>query len=185
MKFTLSKDNIKKAEEKFSTNEHFKHIALPRLMAVYAVKKTLCNIPELKWSFEYNFTNINTNRIILEYQHPKSADLNLFYEIPLTQKFEMRAFLGISSAHFLDIYNFLIKENIIKENQFTLKAEYHTIPHFILNKTQRYNTGILNSIELSSSLEKYVDKNIQQEIKTGIELFLPIFKTITEHFSYH
>ncbi len=185
MKFTLNKNNIKTATNKFSTNEHFKHIALPRLMVIYAIKKTLCNIPELKWFFEYDFTNINTNRVVLEYQHPMSADLKLFYEIPLTQKFELRAFLGISSAHFLDIYNFLLNKKIIKENQFILKAEYHTIPHFILNKTQQYNIDILRSIELSSDLEKYIDNHIQQDIKAGIELFQPIFKTTIEHFSYH
>ncbi len=182
MKLSLNVDNIKKATEKFSNNDHFHHIVLPRLLSLCAVKKALRNIPDVKWTFEYNFTNINNNRVIIEYQPSESSELNLFYEIPLNQKFEFRAFLGISSAHFLDIYNFLINNNIIKENQFTLKAEYHTIPHFILNQHQRYNVGLLSAISTNWDMENNIDNNIKEEIKKGIEQFQPIFEIVTSHF---
>ncbi len=182
MKLPLNIDNIKKATEQFSNNNHFRHIALPRLLSLCAIKKALRNIPDIKWLFEYNFTNINSNRVIIEYQPAKSSELNLFYEIPLSQKFEFRAFLGISSAHFLDIYNYLINNNIIKENQFTLRAEYHTIPHFVLNQCQRYNVGLLSAISTNWDMENNIDFKIKEEIEKGIEQFQPIFKTIIAHF---
>lgn len=182
MRSQLNKTNIEEVTKKFTTNDHFKHIALPRLLAIYAIKKTLRNVTDIKWFFEYNFTNTNNNRVILEFQHNKQDDLTLFYEIPLTQKFELRVYLGISSAHFLDIYNFLINKNIITENQFTLKAQYHTIPHFILNTKFKYNIGILQQITINSDLSENIDTTIQEDIKNGLEQFNPIFKYIANTF---
>ncbi len=185
MKYILNRCNIDKAIETFSENEHFKHIALSRLLVVYAIKKQLKNITDIKWYFEYNFANVNDNRILLSYQPAEQTGLELFFEIPLNQKFELRAFLGISSAHFLDIYNFLIENEIIQENQFVLKAAYHTIPHFILNTTKQYNVEVLRDIEhlynTNSCLK--LDENIQKDITEGYSIFLPIFKTILRNFT--
>ncbi len=182
MKLSLNKENIQKVIAEQQGNEHFQHIALPRLLALYAIKKSLRDIPSIKWYLEYNFVNHHSNRLILEYEESQKYELNLFYEIPLAQKFEFRAFLGTSSAHFIDIYNFLIKKNVIQENQFPLKAEYRTIPHFILNKKQHYDLKILHNIDIASDLDKNIDDDIQQEIKQGIEQFQPIFNFILQHF---
>lgn len=184
MKAELNYQNIIKAEELFASNTNFTVTVLPRIKLLYAVKKEFKSQHELKWSFEFDHVNINQNRIIIEYLPSVNSELNLYYEIPLMQKFEFRSFLGNSSVHFIDIYNFLLENNFIQEKQFTIHAEYRKVPHFILNlKVKRYQLPILKHYS-SSNQESIpaIDEPILEEIKRNLDLFNPIFKLIIDNF---
>jgi len=184
MKAELNKLNIEKAQVNFSENPNFNYTVLPRLRVLHVIKKELKHFHELKWQFEFDHVNINQNRIIIEYLPAVGTDLSLFYEIPLIQKFELRSFLGNSSVHFIDIYNFLLEKDYIKEKQFTIHAEYRKIPHFILNsKTNRYHRPVLNNYSKpEDSLTEHIDEAILEEIKGNFDIFNPIFKLIVDNF---
>ncbi|MDQ2180051.1 hypothetical protein [Marinifilum sp. D714] len=184
MLLNLEKVNIKKAFELFAHNQNFTYTAYPRLITLYAIKKEFKHIPELEWNFEFDHVNVNKNRVIIEYRQNKSDNFSFYYEIPLSINFELRVFLAKSSIHFLDLYNFLMINGLIKENQFRLKAEYHTIPHFVINqKVKRYNTGILNKIKDNNDFDGLpVDDNIKNEIDLGFQFFNPIFNQILSQF---
>lgn len=184
MLLNLEKVNIEKAFELFAHNQNFTYTAYPRLKTLYAIKKEFKQIPELDWKFEFDHVNINKNRVIIEYRQDISEDFSFYYEIPLSIHFELRVFLAKSSIHFLDLYNFLLSNGLINENQFRLKAEYHTIPHFVINqKTKRYNTGVLNKIQHNSDFDGIpLDDNIKNEIDLGIQFFNPIFNQILNQF---
>ncbi|MCT4604023.1 MAG: hypothetical protein N4A59_14130 [Marinifilum sp.] len=184
MLFKLEKASIEKAIELFAHNQNFTYTAQPRLKALYAIKKEFKHISELDWHFEFDNVNVNQNRLIVEYQQNKSEDFKFFYEIPLSINFELRVFFAKSSVHFLDIYNFLLSNKLINENQFRLKAEYHTIPHLIINQnTKRYNTGILNKIKNNNDFDGLpIDDNIKSEFDLGFQIFNPIFNQVLSQF---
>jgi len=185
MKFTFTKINLEKANQLFSSSQSFNFTALPRLKMFYALKKEMKEISGVEWFFEFDHVNVANNRIIIEYTQNKSNDFTFYYEVPLTSKFELRVFLANSSVHFLDIYNFLIKENIIQENQFPLKAEYHTIPHFIINENlKKYNAGILNKYLNRKDFDgELIDSSVKKKIEGGIQIFNPIFNQILNQFN--
>lgn len=184
MLFKLEKESIIKSSELFEHNQNFKYTVLSRLKALYAIKKEFKHIPELDWHFEYDHVNVNQNRVLIEYQQNRSDDFSFYYEIPLSVHFELRVYFAKSSIHFIDIYNFLLSNDIIGENQFRLKAEYHTIPHFIINqKVKRYNTGILNKIQTKNDFDGLpVDDNIKNEFDHGFQIFNPIFNQVLSQF---
>jgi len=185
MKAELNKQNIEKAISEFSNNANFNYTVLPRLKVLHAIKKELKSFHELKWMFEFDYVNINQNRVFIEYLPAQETDLTLFYEIPLSQKFELRAFLGNSSVHFIDIYNFLLQKEHIKEKQFTIHAEYRKIPHFILNlKTNRYHKPVLTHHSKSEdSFTDEIDEAIREELKGCFDTFNSIFKIIVDNFT--
>jgi hypothetical protein len=184
MKAELNQQNIDKAEELFLSNPNFKLTVLPRLKLLYAIKKELKSYNDLKWSFEFDHVNVNQNRVYIDYLPSANTELSLYYEIPLTQKFAIRSFLGSSSVHFLDVYNFLIENSYIKEKQFAIHAEYRKVPHFILNlKVKKYQVPVLNHYsdpELNLSLP--IDELVLEEFITSFNLFNPIFKLIIDNF---
>ena len=184
MKAELNQQNIAQAEESFASNTNFTITVLPRIKLLYAIKKELKAYHDLKWSFEFDYVNINQNRVLIEYLPSVNKELALFYEIPLVQKFEFRSFLGNSSVHFIDIYNFLLDNDYIKENQFTIHAEYRKIPHFILNlKVRRYQRPILNHYSsLKQDSINPIDDIVLDELKRNFDLFNPIFKLIIDNF---
>ena len=184
MKTELNQQNISQAEELFASNVNFTVTVLPRIKLLYAIKKELKAYSNLKWSFEFDYVNINQNRVIIEYLPSANKELALFYEIPLVQKFELRSFLGNSSVHFIDIYNFLIKSDYIKENQFTIRAEYRKIPHFILNlNIKRYQRPVLNHYSsIKQDSINSIDDLVLEELKRNFDLFNPIFKFIIDNF---
>ncbi|NOU60876.1 hypothetical protein [Marinifilum caeruleilacunae] len=184
MLFKLEKASIEKASEVFAHNQNFTFTVLPRLKAIYAIKKEFKHLHELEWQFEYDHVNVNQNRLLIEYKQNKSNDFSFFYEVPLSSNFEFRVYFAKSSIHFLDIYNFLLSNEIISENQFRLKAEYHTIPHFIINqKVKRYNTGILNKIQTMDDFDGLpIDDNIKNEFDHGFQIFNPIFNQVLSQF---
>ncbi|MCZ4693905.1 hypothetical protein DWB61_03655 [Ancylomarina euxinus] len=184
MKAELNTENIAQAEASFASNINFTLTVLPRIKLIYAIKKELKAYHDLKWSFEFDHVNINQNRIIVEYLPLVKRELALFYEIPLVQKFELRSFLGHSSVHFIDIYNFLLDNDCIKENQFTIHAEYRKIPHFILNlNVKRYQLPVLNHYSsIKQDLINPIDDLVLEELKRNFDLFNPIFKFIIDNF---
>jgi len=184
MKSELNQQNISQAEELFASNMNFTLTVLPRIKLLYAIKKELKAYHDFKWSFEFNHVNINQNRIIIEYLPSTNKELALFYEIPLVQKFELRSFLANSSVHFIDIYNFLIENDYIKENQFTIRAEYRKIPHFILNlDVRRYQRPVLNHYSsVKQDSINPIDHPVLEELKRNFDLFNPIFKHIVDSF---
>jgi len=184
MKAELNLQNINKAEELFTSNTNFTYTVLPRLKLLHEIKKELKDYHDLKWSFEFDHVNVNQNRVLISYLPSAYSDLDLFYEIPLVQKFEFRSFLGNSSVHFIDIYNFLLENNYIREDEFVIHAEYRKIPHFILNlEVKRYHQAILNHYSgTNKNLNGQVDTPILEEIKRILELFNPIFKLIVDRF---
>ena len=109
MKAELNQQNIDKAEELFSSDVNFALTVLPRLKLLYVIKKELKLYNDLCWFFEFDYVNVNQNRVLIEYLPSVNTELALYYEIPLVQKFELRSFLGNSSVHFIDVYNFLIE----------------------------------------------------------------------------
>ncbi|RZT96674.1 hypothetical protein EV201_1317 [Ancylomarina subtilis] len=184
MKAELNLQNISKAEELFASNTNFTCTVLPRLRLLHEIKKELKDYHDLAWSFEFDHVNVNQNRIIINYLPSTHSELDLFYEIPLMQKFEFRSFLGNSSVHFIDIYNFLLENKYIREKEFVIHAEYRKIPHFILNlEVKRYHQAILNHYsETMQVVNGQIDIPILEEIKRNLELFNPIFKLIVERF---
>lgn len=184
MRYSFTRDNIDKAAEEFSSNQNFKLNLLPRLKLLYTVKKQFIHLSNLDWFFEYDHVNISGNRVIIEFKNDVSPDFSFYFEVPLSLNFELRVFLSKSSVHFIDIYNFLLDREAIWENQFPLKAEYHTIPHLIINKaTKRYNLGIVNKHLNSEELnESFIDEKILEDFQSGFNLFNPIFDKILEEF---
>ncbi|MFA8436414.1 MAG: hypothetical protein ACEPOZ_18030 [Marinifilaceae bacterium] len=176
MKGSLTKENLEKAEIVFHDYEHFTHIISPRLKALYRIKKELKNYQELKWRFNYNHANQNNNVVEIEFTPCQGTDFNFFFQIPLRQSFEFRLFLGTSSIHFIELYNHLINNKIISKDEFPIKAEYRTIPHFILNKdVKRYQLNILKDISRSNDIPDCIDDSILKVIKEGLDRFIPIF----------
>lgn len=184
MKAELNLQNINKAEELYTSNMNFTYTVLPRLRLLHEIKKELKDYHDLEWAFEFDHVNVNQNRIIINYLPSKHSDLDLFYEIPLVQKFEFRSFLGNSSVHFIDIYNFLLENNYIRENEFAIHAEYRKIPHFILNlDVKRYQQATLNHYSrIMKEANGQLDDKILEEIKKNFEMFNPIFKLIVDRF---
>lgn len=184
MRAELNQQNIEKAEELFSSNMNFSLTVLPRIKLLHAIKKELKTFSDLRWSFEFDYVNISQNRIIIDYLPSVNTELSLYYEIPLIQKFELRSFLGNSSVHFIDVYNFLIEKSFIKEKQFTIRAEYRKVPHFILNlKVKRYQLPVLNQYsDLKPNLNTLIDELILEELSNSLNLFNPIFKLIIHNF---
>ena len=184
MKAELNFQNINKAEELFVSNMNFTCTVLPRLRLLCAIKKELKCYHDLKWSFEFDYVNVNQNRVLIEYLPSVSSELNLFYEIPLVQKFELRSYLGNSSVHFIDIYNFLLEKKRIKEKQFVIHAEYRKIPHFVLNlNVKRYQRPVLNHyLNSKDDSNSLIDEIILEEINRNFDLFNSIFKFIIASF---
>lgn len=184
MIFEFNQQSLNKISNEFSNNQNFMHIIFPRLKSLLAIKKDLKEISSINWFIEFNHTNINKNRLFINYTHNKGDDLSFYYEIPLTQRFELRAYIANSSVHFIDLYNFLLEKNILTKDQYQLKAEYHTIPHFILNrKVKRFDTGILN---FNNSAKNYddlkVDVSLKDEIESNIKKFNSIYEQILNQF---
>lgn len=184
MKAELNQQNIDKAEELFSSNQNFKLTVLPRIKLLHAIKKELKSYHDLRWFFEFDYVNINQNRVIIDYLPSANTELSLYYEIPLVRKFELRSFLGNSSVHFLDVYNFLIENSFIKEKQFAIHAEYRKVPHFILNlNVKRYQRPVLNQYSGTiPNLNMPIDELILDELSHKFDLFNPIFKLIIDKF---
>ncbi|RUT78260.1 hypothetical protein [Ancylomarina longa] len=184
MKFTFTQKDIEKSINEYSDNENFDITILPRIMALYAIKKELKEIQNLRWYYEYDHVNIHQNQVVMEYENNQSNNFTFHYQIPLKQNFELNVFLANSSIHFLDIYNFLIQKNIIQKDQFPLKAEYHTIPHFTISMlTKRYNLRILKKITEEKDLNHtFTDDAILNELKNGFNIFNPIFEQILNQF---
>jgi len=184
MKAELNQQNIDKAEELFSSNPNFKLTVLPRIRLLHTIKKELKSYSDLKWFFEFDYVNVNQNRVIINYLPSANTELALYYEIPLMQKFELRSFLGNSSVHFIDVYNFLIENSFIKEKQFTIRAEYRKIPHFILNlKIKRYQFSILKQYsDTLPNLNGPIDELILEEVGNNFDSFNQIFKLIIDNF---
>ena len=185
MKIELTTENIKKAILEFSNNSNFTLSILPRLKVLYYIKEELDYMSEMSWYFEYNYVNINNNRIIIEHLPSANTIFNFYYEIPLTSRFELRAFLGNSSLHFIDINNYILKQNLIQENDYKMIAEYRKVPYFIVNEsTNRYNNPIIRKFAVSSSLfNKTLDTNLLSEIKNGIIRFNKIFNFTLNNFN--
>jgi len=184
MKFTFTQKDIDKSIRIFSGNENFDFIILPRIKIIYTLKKELKEIQNLRWYYEYDHVNIHNNQIVIEYEHDKPNDFNFYYQIPLKQNFELNVFLAKSSIHFLDIYNFIIRNKIVEKDQFTLKAEYHTIPHFTISgHTKKYSRKILSKTTRIPSIEQIsIDDALLLELKDGFKKFNPIFKQILNQF---
>lgn len=184
MKHPFNKNNLEKAIKEYQNNQNFAHIALPRLKILLAIKKELKEISHLDWEFEYNHTNVNQNSVRIYFKNEISNNFNFFYEIPLSMNFEFRVFLSNSTVHFLDIYNFLIEKKIIEKDQYRLKAEYHTIPHFIINsETKRYDHSIINKYSLSEEVDdQIIDLKVKSDIEIGFDKFNLIFGEIIKQF---
>jgi hypothetical protein len=184
MKTLFNQVNLEKFRQEYSDNENFMHIALPRLKILYAIKKELKSLSELDWYVEFNHSDVNLNRVILKYRQSENKDFNFYYEIPLNLKFELRIFLSNSSIHFIDLYSFLLEKKIIEKDQFTIKAAYHTIPHFLINSgTKRYDMGIINKYSKQcNGDEKFIDEKVKKEIQTATQIFNPIFDRIITDF---
>lgn len=184
MKFTFDKSNLEKASQMYADNQNFSYTVLPRLKVLYAIKKKFKSISDVEWFFEFDHVNINRNRVFIKFNSTKSEDFTFYYEIPLCQKFELRVFFAKSSIHFIDIYNYLINNNILLKNKYPLKAEYHTIPHLVINKnTKKYNVGILNQYTNSIDInQEIIDKDIKNEIANGFNIFNPVFNQILNQF---
>ncbi len=184
MKYPFTAENIEKLSEEYSENQNFSHNALPRLKILHAIKKDLNTIPNLDWYVEYNHTDVNMNRVTIHYQNQTHKDFNFFYEIPLSLKFELRVFLSNSSIHFIDLYNFLLEKEIMSKDQFSIKAAYHTIPHFVINsETKRYDMNIINKHSVHNDLNKnLIDEKVKNDIQSGFKIFNPIFDQIIAQF---
>ncbi|MBN2596885.1 hypothetical protein [Labilibaculum sp.] len=184
MKYTFTATNLGKLCEEYSENQNFVLNTLPRLKILHAIKKDLNTITNLEWNIEYSPANVNMNRVIIHYQNQACKDFNFFYEIPLSLNFELRVFLSNSSIHFIDLYNFLLEKKILIKDQFSIKAAFHTIPHFVINKkTKRYDISIINKHSNSYKFnENLIDENVKNDIQSGFEIFNPIFDQIIEQF---
>ena len=184
MKHPFNSANLEKAITEYQGNQNFTHIVLPRLKILLAIKKELKDISKLNWEFEFNHTNVNQNSVRIHFTNQICNDFNFYYEIPLSMNFEFRVFLSNSTVHFLDLYNFLIEKNIINKDQYTLKAQYHTIPHFIINKkTKRYDMSILNKYSTYNEvIDQEIDEKVKAEIEGGIDRFNLIFEEIIKEF---
>lgn len=184
MKYPFNAINIEKLNQEYSGNQNFIHNTLPRIKILHTIKRNLNIIPNLYWHVEYNHANVNMNRVTIHYQNKASKDFNFFYEIPLSLKFELRVFLANSSIHFIDLYNFLLENRIMTKNQFSIKAAYHTIPHFIINsETKRYNMSIINKHSAHNDLnENLLDEKVKNDIQSGFAIFNPIFDQLIEQF---
>lgn len=179
MNASLTKENILLAYKKFNLNDHFQQIIFPRLKVIYFIKKELKDFPELQWSFQYDHINIHNNHIKLSYIPCKGSDYEFSYEIPLMQNFELRLFLGKSSVHFIELYNHMINDNLIEKNQFPIRAEYRTLPHFLLNgEVKRYQMSILQQIIKQDDFQSIIDTLILDVIREAILQFNPILKKI-------
>ncbi|PKQ61711.1 hypothetical protein BZG02_14905 [Labilibaculum filiforme] len=184
MKYSFTSTTIEKLSLEYSGNQNFIQNTLPRIKIIHTIKKEFNTIPNLEWYIEYSPTNINTNRILIQYQNQESKDFNFFYEIPLSLNFEFRVYLSNSSIHFIDLYNFLLKKEIIHKDQYSIKAAYHTIPHFTINsKTKRYDLNIINKyVALSDNQNNLIDEKVKNEIESGFKTFNPIFDQIIAQF---
>ncbi|MDM8162027.1 hypothetical protein QUH73_19575 [Labilibaculum sp. K2S] len=184
MKYTFTATNLAKLSEEYSENQNFVLNTLPRLKILHAIKKDLNTITDLEWNIEYSPVNINMNRITIHYQNQACKDFNFFYEIPISLNFELRVYLSNSSIHFIDLYNFLLEKEILTKDQFSIKAAYHTIPHFVINKkTKRYDISIINKYSNTNEFNKnLIDENVKNDIQSGFEIFNPVFDQIIEQF---
>jgi hypothetical protein len=184
MKYPFTAVNLEKLSQEYSGNQNFILNTLPRLKILHAIKKDLNTIPNLDWHVEYNHTDVNMNRVTINYQNKACKDFNFFYEIPLSLKFELRVFLSNSSIHFIDLYNFMLEKGIVSKNQFSIKAAYHTIPHFVINSgIKRYDMSIINRHSNHDDLnENLIDEKVKNDIQSGFEIFNPIFDQIIEQF---
>lgn len=184
MKQPFTTANLEKAINAYQDYQNFTHTALPRLKILLAIKKELKDISGLEWEFEYNHSNIKQNSVKIHFKHQISTDFNFYYEIPLSMNFELRVFLSNSTIHFLDLYNFLIEKKIINKDQYRLKAEYHTIPHFIINsETRRYNMAILNKFAKAEEMsDQPIDEKVKNDIVNGFDRFNLIFEKIIRQF---
>lgn len=184
MKYLFTTANLEKLIQEYSENQNFTLNILPRIKILLAIKKELNTIPQLNWQIEFNHTDVNLNRITIHYKNQVNNDFNFFYEIPLSLKFELRVFLSNSSIHFIDLYNFLLEKEIISKDQFSIKAAYHTIPHFVINsETKRYDMGIISKYSTNNDqLENFIDEKVKNDILSGIKIFNPIFDQLIAQF---
>lgn len=182
MKVLLTKENIGKVHDTFSNHPHFSEIIHPRLKILNNIKKELKDYPDLEWSFNYDHVNMHNNHVQLQYLPCRGTDFTFFFQIPLIQGFEFRLFLGTSSVHFIDLYNYLINNNLIAKNDYPIKAEYRTIPHFILNgNTKRYQMKTLNQVASPDHGDKVIDEHILSVIESELNKFIPILKHLLQN----
>jgi len=179
MKIEFNRKNIERLTEEFASEEKFMTIILPRLLILINIKRELKSFSNLHWEFEYNSFNTENNKITITYP-TSNPNFNFYYEIPLRLSFELRLFLANSSVHFIDIYNFLLKNNMITKENYTLEAQYRKLPHLTINKNiKRYNISILKSIV---GEESSIDDKISECVKACIEKYNTTLKNILLNF---
>ncbi|MBK3517983.1 hypothetical protein [Carboxylicivirga marina] len=165
----LNTEGIELLKERFLLDEHFQNIALPRLRLISAVKEQLSGFENLQWKVNYAPVNRSENSVSISLSDPRKK-FNFHYVIPLSLRLSVHLYLGDNTFNFFEAYPVLLKNNVIKEDDYKVNATMNTLPHLIVNKgSDKYELELLRKENLLTT--DVHQSNLYLLLKSAFERF--------------
>ncbi len=168
--YLLAQNNIDQLQDLYAGyDDHFNLVAAPRIR-LFLKMKEIINNNHLLWTIKYSPVNKPENEIRASVVDPNKK-FHFYFAIPLSQKFELKLFLGDNTFNFFEAHPFLIQKEIIKKDEFNVSATLNTLPHLILSdKIQRIDRTLLES---EVKMESVKESELFLLIETMIKRFTP------------
>ncbi len=174
----LNIENLFKLKEQFSWNDHFKLVVWPRLLYWLGLKEQFLDYSTINWKLHFSPENMHNNFISMHVNDINEV-FNFSFQVPLIQNLKFNLYLGNSSYHFFEIYPLLISKNVIRKDEFEIKATSTILPHLVLSSTNsKYNREILWNINETNYSLKVKNDPLINLLTDRFRKFIPAFEKI-------
>lgn len=149
----LSLDNVLKLKQENDWNDHFKLILWPRILTWLGLKEQFNSLESLDWKIHYTPENMHNNFISMHIKDEKDT-FNFYFQVPLVQNLSFNLYLGDNTYNFFETYPLIIKNNLISEDEYKVKATSTILPHLLLSSANhKYSRDCLMKINDKNYLE--------------------------------
>ncbi len=170
----LSHKCIDQLREEYAFDEHFLNIAEPRLRLLNAVKTQINN--DLVWTVNFSMTNKAENCVNISLPDERGK-FHFYYSIPLVLNLSIHLYLGDNTFNFFEAHPLLLKQNVIKVDEYKIEATVNTLPHLVLTKrSDRYDRALLSEVEYE--IEQLTKSNVYTTLSTLFQKFNPVLKQV-------
>ncbi len=164
----LNSENIENLGQLYIDDPHFNTIVKPRILFLNKLQDLFIEESNLSWQINYSPTHRSSNcvRITLKDAQKKFA---FYYQIPLLQRFELHLYLGNNTFNFFEAYPFLIEKEVMKEDEYKVKATTQILPHMVLSlRSTNYQREFMDE---NLTLNAILDSNIYKNISNAFNQF--------------
>lgn len=159
----LNTHNIQLLNDLYSEDPHFSNIVKVRLAFLNRIKDLFIEDINLEWQIHFSATHRSSNcvRIVLKDLQSKFA---FYYQIPLLQRFELHLYLGNNTFNFFEAHPFLIKKNVMRADEYKVKATTQILPHLDLSsrKVNFQRAFMEESLPLENLMESQIYRKLNQ-----------------------